>query len=153
MESHAGRRKKKVIKTSWTLSTPQSIEQGDFADSGMLPGGDEFVDDEDGTALEKSIKWLNQKGAIHASNSHFNKGTWYSSDDIEDFKTGNRMTHSYHLEGFSEPEEKAIFDSITNKVQEGLMDSSDSKHAEKQWSLGKKGINARGDRGGFSINL
>lgn len=146
--------KKKVINTSWSLVTPESAENGDFADSGMLPGGDEFVDDEDGSALEKSIKWLKQKGAVYPSNSHFSRRTWYSSDPIQDYKSGNEMTHSYHLEGFSEPEEKSIFAAITNKVQEGLTDSSDGKHAEKQLAIGKHGLNTREPRGGgFNINL
>ena len=55
------------------------------------------------------------KGA-EPSSSRFHAGLWYSDIDPDrDYATGADERHSYHLEGFTEEEERAIFDEITGK--------------------------------------
>lgn len=104
------------ILTTYNKTTPESVEQGDFSESGwededgvdMTP--DEW-DREDGlTAATKAAKWLQDKGAYNTSASHFHPGMWYSTEWSSDYRTGEETEYNFHLKGFTEAEEQEIFE-------------------------------------------
>lgn len=110
------------ILTTYATTTPESAEQGDYADHGwkdqegvdMTP--DEF-DIQDGVGVvDKAVKWLQNEGAGEASSSHFHHGIWYSTGfSTSDYRTGEAIEHSYHLKGFTEQEEQEIFQQMTTR--------------------------------------
>jgi hypothetical protein len=112
----------KKITTSYQTVTPESAEQGDFADQGweneegesMIP--DQY-DAEDGvTAVDKAVKFLKDNGGNEPSSSQFNTGVSYSTPDPDHnddyFTKGIEKYYSFHLKGFTPEEEKAIFDKM-----------------------------------------
>ena len=114
----------KLITSTYQIVTPESSEQGDYAEQGwkdeegesMIP--DEY-DTEDGvTAVDKAVEFLEKNGANEPSSSPtINIGnTWYStsSPDI-DYTTGAETYYSYHLKGFTPEEEQEIYKRITKR--------------------------------------
>jgi hypothetical protein len=105
----------KVIREAYTLYTPESVEAGDAAEHGwidedgvdMMP--DEYDVEEDITAADKAVEHLWSEGATEASSSSFNPGVWYSVMRDPDMRTGEQEERSFHLDGFSLAEERAIF--------------------------------------------
>lgn len=127
-EAEGGHR---IITTYQTVS-PESAEAGDFEDSGFITGGnnktddsdegesmevDKDFDDEDATVVSKTIAFLKDKGATNPSSSHFGGNIWYSDGGDTDYQTGEEETRSYHLEGYTEAEEKEIFEAMTKRRQ------------------------------------
>jgi hypothetical protein len=110
---------KPVIKETFTLYTPESVEAGDAADRGwideegvdMTP--DEYDREEGLTAVDKAVKHLRNEGATQASSTSFHKGIWYCSMHEQDFRTGEQEERCFHLDGFSPEEERAIFEQVT----------------------------------------
>lgn len=74
------------ILVSFTTYTPESIEEGDSADSGWVDedGVDMTPDEYDRssgiTAVDKAVKLLKYDGAGQPSSSHFHRGVWYSTE-------------------------------------------------------------------------
>jgi hypothetical protein len=114
----------KIITTTYQIVTPESAEQGDYAEQGwkdeegesMTP--DEY-DMEDGvTAIDKAVEFLKHNGANEPSSSPTITigNTWYStsSPDI-DYTTGAETYYSYHLKGFTPEEEQEIYKRITKR--------------------------------------
>jgi len=118
----------KRITTSYQTVTPESAEQGDFADQGweneegesML--ADQYDTEEGITAVDKAVKFLKDNGGNEPSSSQFNTGVWYSTPDPDHnnnyFTKGEEKYYSFHLKGFTPEEEKAIFDKMKNNVRE-----------------------------------
>jgi len=108
----------RLIKTTFTIVTEESAQDGDFAESGYLDEDgvsmepDEFDIEEGLSCVDLAVKFLKGNGVISASSSRFHVGTWYSSEDDTDMRSGDCETHSYHLEGFSPEEEEAIFNLV-----------------------------------------
>lgn len=110
------------ILSTYSVVTPESAEQGDYADTGwndkegvdMTP--DEW-DIEDGIGVaEKAEKYLKDKGAWQASASHFHVGVWYDTGEgSTDYRTGETTIDSYHLKGFTPQEEQEIFQRMTRR--------------------------------------
>ena len=110
------------ITTTYQVITPESVEHGDYEETGwineegvdMTP--DEYDIEEGLTAVDKAVEFLKYEGANEASSYPFCCGTWYTqSEPICDrayFEEGREETHSFHLEGFSEAEEKAIYERV-----------------------------------------
>jgi len=119
------------VKITYQTVTPESAEHGDFAETGWLdgcwkydtPDGIDFDcmdpdkwDREEGiTAIDKTVEFLRDAGAVHPSDSGGGSGTWYSTESELDYRTGESETRSYHLGGFTPEEEQAIFDHITTR--------------------------------------
>jgi hypothetical protein len=105
------------IKISFAVITPESAEQGDYAETGW--------DDEEGISFEldeyekesgKTLpdivsSFLKSNGATEASSSAFHRGVWYTSR--EEGIDGSTTERSYHLEGFRAQDEERIFQMIT----------------------------------------
>lgn len=98
------------ITTSYEIVTPESAADGDSAENGWEDKKGETFDD-----VDEAISWLRRKGAIHPSNSHFSKGTWYSTDEDMNVRTGAWTTYAFHLSGFSVEEQRTIFNAIRGR--------------------------------------
>lgn len=109
------------IKVSYSIVTPESAEDGDYAESGwedeegmdMTP--DQYDVEEGLTAVDKAVSNLRAAGAVEPSSSQFHKGVWYSDGGSDDYRTGERTERNYHLRNFTEEQERAIFDQITKR--------------------------------------
>lgn len=73
---------------------------------------DEYDRDEGLTMVDKAVEYLTNAYAYEASSSHFHPGIWYTAYGDSDYRTGEVQNESYHLKGFSEAEEAAIFEEM-----------------------------------------
>ena len=110
------------IRTTYEVWSPEAVEAGDTDDRGWLDEEgesmepDEWDREEGVTAAKKAAKWLNDHGAIRCSSSQFHPGIWSSNGGTEDYRTGDREEHSFHLSGFTEEEEREIWDEVYCKI-------------------------------------
>jgi hypothetical protein len=95
-----------IVRISYEIITEESAREGDVAERGW--------EDEEGTeyTTHDLIKLLEQEGC-EPSSTHFHMGIWYTSYGEADIFSGDTKNISYHLSGFSEDEEKEIFQSIS----------------------------------------
>lgn len=113
-----GRGGKRLIKVSFTTITPSESEDSD--DYGEEHGwvdeeGSEITVDKydraDGeTIASKAVKFMKYDGAWEPSSSHYHRGVWYTTEGDTDYRTGENTQKSYHLYGFTNAEEREIFD-------------------------------------------
>lgn len=102
------------IKTTFTLYTPESIDNGDYEECGWIDEeGYEIDPDEDQTVAEAAIEFLKDKYVEHASSSHYYPGLWYTTPKANDgtrdfYEKGHVEDHSFHLDGFTEDQEREI---------------------------------------------
>ena len=111
------------IRISYETVTPESAEIGDCADSGW--------EDEDGVCVEIDESDVEEHGSVCAAVAAravdiIGRGceasdyptccpghTWYTEIDGDmDYSDGSETRRSYHLDGFSAEEERAIYDAI-----------------------------------------
>lgn len=107
----------RTIKTSYSKTTPESAEHGDTSETGWIDEQGyeiEFDESEGESAVSEAVKFLRRAGAIHASSSGpWQHRIWYSTGyQIEDYSTCTDIEKSFHLDGFTPDEEKAIFDEL-----------------------------------------
>jgi hypothetical protein len=96
--------------------TPESAEEGDFAETGWLDEEGVEIEKEDGPGYVKgAVKFLRNEGISEASSSAFHKGVWYSRYNDVNYRDGSQQTDSYHLKGFSEKEEREVFKALAGK--------------------------------------
>jgi len=67
------------------------------------------------TAVRIAVQALKREGTTYPSSSQFYPGVWYSGEAVQDYKTGEYTTTSYHLVMFTEQERRLIYDAITAK--------------------------------------
>lgn len=123
-EQHLNDLKNKYITTSYSKITPdeeyiniKDEENGWVDEEGesMLP--DEYDIEEGVTVIDNAYKFLKKNYAIEASSSGvWSSGVWYYTDADTDFLTGSETTYSFHLNGFTEQEEEAIFNMFKDKT-------------------------------------
>lgn len=109
------------ICTTFSRTTPESVEQGDYSETGwedeegvsMLP--DEFDREEGLTVTDKAAEFLYDKGAYSEDvSSHFHPGVWYTSGwSTVSYQTGEEEELNYHLTGFTPEQEQEVY----NKLQ------------------------------------
>lgn len=111
-----------MIAVTYDIVTPESAEQGDYAESGWIDeeGQDmtpDSYDREEGiTAVDKAVKFLKYEGAREPSTSHFHPGVWYINDEHDtDYRTGAVESRSYHLRNFSQHQEREIFNRMKRR--------------------------------------
>lgn len=112
----------KLIKTTYQVVSPESAEQGDYADQGweneegvsMIP---DKWDDDDVTAVDKAVDFLNRKGATEPSVSPgFIVGISYTTIDSDvNYETDEDTYYTCHLYGFTPLEEYMIWGRVTGK--------------------------------------
>jgi hypothetical protein len=94
------------ITTTFATTTPESVEEGDFEETG-IEDTDEFED------WDEAAEFLVDSGVTETSSSEFHPGIWYSTDWwTEDFRTGEEKQLSFHLKGFTEDEERRIYERV-----------------------------------------
>ena len=118
------------IFTSFSAVTSESAANGDHADRGWYDSGFRFAPndkpesgfpcepepDDDESAIDIAVRFLDSEGACHPSSSHFHSGIWYSTDyQILDYGIDEQVEFSFHLSGFTADEERAIFERLTGK--------------------------------------
>lgn len=96
------------IKTSYSITTPESAEEGDFSETGW-----EDEEGEEFKTLDEAIEFLQDNYAYYPSSSFFHPGIWYSTDPEENYETGGYKTLNFHLSGFDENEQETIYNTIT----------------------------------------
>lgn len=101
------------IRTTFEVVTEESAAEGDAAERGWV--------DEEGEVLgvEAAIKWLRDKGPLEPSSSQFHKGIWYSGPSEQDMHTGEWYQEAYHLAGFTEAQQRRIYEGVTRRKNPG----------------------------------
>jgi hypothetical protein len=110
------------ITITFSRTTPESAEQGDFSESGWIDeegvdmAPDEFDREEGLTATDKAAKYLYDEGATEASSSQFHPGLWYSSGwSTVNYRTGEEEERNFHLVGFTEEQEREVYDKLRQR--------------------------------------
>jgi hypothetical protein len=112
----------KRILISYEIFTEESMANGDAEESGWIDAEgedmepDEWDREENITAARKAANFLNDKGAIHGSSSHFHPGIWYKDSGGVNNLTGEEEQRSYHLKGFTLDEEEFIFNEVHMRI-------------------------------------
>lgn len=78
-----------IIRTSYTVVTEESAEQGDCAEQGWL--------DEDGTeySFDEAVDLLRD---CEPSSTSFHPGVWYCAEPSQDYSTGDWEGRDYHID-------------------------------------------------------
>lgn len=116
---------RRITKT-YDIVTPESAEQGDYAETGW--------EDEQGATIEPDAYDLEEyetefAAVVALAVKHIGHGvepsdwprccpghTWYTdSDGDTDYRTGAVTRYSYHLKNFTPEEETAIYAELTGK--------------------------------------
>lgn len=97
--------------------------------------------DSTGSYVEDAVRFLRDEGAIHASSTQFHKGIWYSTEySTTDYGTGEEEERSFHLKGFTEEEEREVYDAL--KRRKVVMEARESRARARDYvavgSDGKK---------------
>jgi len=99
-----------IIRTAYAIITPESAEQGDYAEQGWL--------DEDGTeyTFREAVKLLRglYDWGFCPSSSRFHLGVWYLTYPETDFCTGAETSKSYFVDA-SERFQRRLFAVVTGK--------------------------------------
>jgi hypothetical protein len=108
------------IKITFDIVTPESAEQGDTAENGWIDEEgieiapdeyeiDEAEGDERAAVVRLAVKEIGR--SVEPSNwPRWHSGTWYTETEGDtDYSTGAVERRSFHLEGFSDDEERAIY--------------------------------------------
>lgn len=109
------------IRIAYETWTPEDVEFGDTDDTGWLDEEgvsmrpDEYDQEEGRTVVDMAVKFLREEGATEPSSSRFHKGIWYTAYESPDFRTGEQTVKSYHLVGFSEARQRAIFEQMRRR--------------------------------------
>lgn len=105
------------ITETFEIFTPESVENGDAEERGFIDEEgeeielDEYDKEEGLTIVDKAVEFLKDKGVEESSASFFHLGFWYTTYKYrEDFSTGEEENRSYHLEGFTEQQEREIYE-------------------------------------------
>lgn len=111
----------RVIVSYYETWSPEDVEIGDTDDKGELDAWEVEVDEYDREEgldhTDIAADYLIDKGVSEPSSSHFHPGIWYTMYGDSDFRTGDRTNESYHLKGFSEDEEKEVYEKVMSKLR------------------------------------
>lgn len=106
------------IAITYETVTPESAEQGDVDDRGWIDQDGEDMDETaedfyDGDVVKATIKGLRDNGVSEPSSSHFHPGVWYTAYEYNrDYRTGAVENRSFHLKGYTEDEERRVFEGL-----------------------------------------
>lgn len=95
------------IRITFETVTPESAEEGDFAETGWV--------DEEGVVMEDNVvddavEFLRSAGCLEPSSSPFQPGAWYTQADADvNYTTGEHYRESFHLVNFTAEQEQAIY--------------------------------------------
>lgn len=107
----------KMYETSYDPPEPDEDDwrsEGDNTDENVWTFTTDDLDDEYPTfALLVANHLENNYATYQASNSHFTRGTWYTTEPEIDYRTGVTSEQSYHVDGLRIWEEMALFRYMT----------------------------------------
>lgn len=109
------------FKVTYDVVTPESAEEGGFAESGwedeegISVKPDQYDREEGLTAVDLAVKLLKKEGATEPSSGGYHKGVWYSTYGDTDYRTGASTTRSFHAYGFTEAQEREIYNAMTRR--------------------------------------
>ena len=63
-------------------------------------------------SVDDCVEWLSKKGPFSISSDPWQPGSWYSDDSELDYRTLAREVKTYHLRGFTENEEREIYNRL-----------------------------------------
>ena len=86
---------------------------------------DQFDVDDDISIVDKTVKYLQDKGASDTGNAD-----WYSSEADTDMYTGHTKELSYHLYGYTDEELAQIYARIVRPRHRGVQEASDPDDPE-----------------------
>ena len=76
----------------------------------MLFRSEDFYD---GDVVKATIEGLQDNGVSEPSSSHFHPGVWYTAYEYnQDYSTGAVENRSFHLKGYTEDEERRVFEGL-----------------------------------------
>ncbi len=107
------------IRISFSRTTPESVEQGDYSETGWVDeegvsmAPDEIDWAEGKSAVDLAVEFLRKEGVTEHSSSHFDPGGWYSTDwQHINLHTNDEEQRSYHLVNFSQEQMLEIYDKL-----------------------------------------
>ncbi len=110
------------IAITYDIVTEESAAVGDFAETGWVNKAgvsmkpDKYDKEEGLTVVDMAVKFLKDEGAMEPSSTSFHPRVWYSWPDAQqNYSTGDYTTQAYHLKGFTEEEERAVFNAVKPK--------------------------------------
>ena len=104
-----------LIRETFAKITDESAENGDYSETGWINKEGVTFFRKDPDYLIEALQHLLNNGALEKSNSSFSIGTWYTNSDWNtDIHTNEREKRSYHLVGFTEEEQKLIYNGMGN---------------------------------------
>ncbi len=114
------------IRITYQTVTPESAENGDYADSGWIDEDGVCIDPDDCdvedygsesyAAIALAVKTIGN--GVEASDYPrcYPGHTWYTQIDADkDYSDGSETTRSYHLDGFSVSEEIGIYAALVGR--------------------------------------
>lgn len=106
------------IKIYYQTVSPESAENGDFESTGEH---DEtiFTSIDIGchNHIEAAIEQIKDGGFWESSSSQFHNDIWYSTVDPDrDLYTGNETTYTLHLNGYTELEQRRIYNAVKSSL-------------------------------------
>lgn len=122
--------KGKRITSSYEIWDEDSLEAGETDDKGWVDEeGEEFISDEDGTAVEKAIEFLKKNSVqkpIASSYHEYTTNTYRDNGDQD--RNGDMKYISYHVVGdWTSDEKKQIFNAISKKSSKKINESMDTE--------------------------
>ena len=101
------------IAVYYSRTTPESVEAGDFSETGEYTSIDIEPDPEyEETVVDATIEELESK-VIEASSSEFHPGIWYQGEwAVVSYETGEEEANTYHLKGYTQEQEREIYDAL-----------------------------------------
>jgi hypothetical protein len=101
------------IEVYYDRTTPESVDAGDFSESGQYTSIDIEPDPEyEETVVDVAIGELENK-VISASSSEWHPGIWYQGEwGVVSYETGEEESNTYHLKGFTQEQEQEIYDTL-----------------------------------------
>lgn len=105
------------IVSYYEIWTPEDAEIGETDDRGELDDVtlelDEYDRDEGIGWADKAIDYLLDEGVNEPSSSRFHPDIWYTAYGEADYRTGATENRSYHLKGFTEQEQRAVYNGLS----------------------------------------
>lgn len=115
----------RLIKTCYEIRTEESGNCAECAETGYIDEDgvsmelDRWDRDEDMTVIGKVVEFLDGHWISEASSSEFHPGVWYTAKGETDYVNGETEDLSYHLYGFTEDEERRIYDEVKHRLAIG----------------------------------
>lgn len=107
------------IVSYYEIYTPGDVAFGDASERGELDDVTLELDDydrEEGFGwADKAAEYLLDEGISEASSSWFHPGIWYTYYGDADYRTGDQENRSYHLKGFTEEEQRDVYNELKRR--------------------------------------